>query len=153
MIRPYDDIQRLTGQIIRCAIEVHRVLGPGLLESPYRDCLIAELKAQSLQVESERHVPIVYKGTRLATDLRLDIMVEGNVIVEVKAVEALHPIHVAQVITYLKLTGCPAGLVLNFNSILLKNGLRRVDHPDRFQKKQQESACTSPVANLKKPFS
>ena len=136
MIRPYNDIQRLTGQIIRSAIEVHRVLGPGLLESVYRDCLIAELRDKSLAVEHERPVPIFYKGRRVATDLRLDILVDAKVIVEVKAVEALHPIHVAQVITYLKLTGCPAGLVLNFNAILLKNGLRRVDHPDRYVRKQ-----------------
>ena len=132
MIRPYDDTERIARQVIRCAIEVHRVLGPGLLESVYRECLAAELGASGLNVELERPIPIQYKAQRLKSTLRLDLLVEGCVVVEVKAVETLHAVHSAQVITYLKLSGCPAGLLLNFNSVLLKNGLRRLDHPDRY---------------------
>ena len=139
MLRTHDPLQRLTGQIIRCAIEVHRVLGPGLLESVYRDCLMAELRAKSLRVEHERPVPIFYKGQRVATNLRLDLLINDTVLVETKAVEALHPIHVAQVITYLKLTGRPAGLVLNFNTVLLKHGVRRVDHPNRYLRRPSDS--------------
>jgi GxxExxY protein len=132
MTRPYDEIERIVHQVIRCAIEVHRVLGPGLLESVYRDCLADEVQASGLRIETERLVPIQYKGRRLKSTLRLDLAVEECVIVEVKAVETLHPVHSAQVISYLKLSGCPAGLLLNFNSVLLKNGLRRLDHPDRY---------------------
>ena len=110
-------------------------MGPGLLEGVYRECLLAELRDNGQLVESEVWVPIDYKGRRLAYPLKLDLLVDRQVIVEVKAVEALHPIHEAQIITYLKLTGHPAGLLLNFNEILLKNGLRRFDHPDRYVKK------------------
>ena len=88
-------------------------------------------------VESERAVPICYKAHRLKSPLRLDLLVERSVVVEIKAVKALHPIHEAQVITYLMLTGYQAGLLMNFNEILLKNGLRRVDHPTRYAKKKE----------------
>ena len=89
-----------------------------------------------MKVEAGRAVPITYKGKKIASSLVLDILVEDTVIVELKAVDALHPVHEAQVITYLKLTGCPAGLLLNFNSVLLKNGLRRLDHPEIYVKKR-----------------
>ena len=134
MIRPYDDIEGITGRIIRCAIEVHRVLGPGLLEGVYHECLIDEVQSQGLLVETKKPVPIVYKRKQLGGRLEIDILVERCVVVELKAVECLHPVHSAQVITYLKLTGCPAGLLMNFNEILLRNGLRRLDHPDRYAK-------------------
>ena len=101
----------------------------------YRECTIIELRGERLGVESERHIPLEYKGQRINGELRLDLLVEGVVVVELKAVERLHPIHLAQVITYLKLTGCPAGLLMNFNSIVLRNGLRRVDHPNHYMKK------------------
>ena len=149
MIRPYDDLEGVTGRIIRCAIEVHRVLGAGLLESVYRECLLAELRSDGLFVQRERNIPIDYKGRRLASDLRLDLLVERCVVVELKAVEALHPVHEAQVITYLKLTGFPAGLLMNFNQVLLKDGLRRLDHPDRYAKRQtgeQEKGWAWPVS-------
>jgi len=139
MIRPYTELEGLTARIIRCAIEVHRILGPGLLESVYHECLIAELNANGLAIACARKVPIVYKGLKLQTPLEFDLMVEGKVIVELKAVESLHPVHEAQVITYLKLTGCPAGLLINFNEVLLKNGLRRLDHPDLYREKKRLS--------------
>lgn len=132
-----DGINVLTDQVIGCAIEVHRHLGPGLLESIYRECLAMELASHHVHFESERHVPIDYKGQRVRSTLKLDLLVEGCIVVELKAVEALHPIHLAQVMTYLKLTGYPAGLLLNFNVTSLRSGLRRLDHPDRYVKKQE----------------
>jgi GxxExxY protein len=118
-------LNRLTERIIGCAIEVHRIFGPGLLESVYRACLIIELTREHLRVESERSVTLEYKGQRIKGTLKLDLLVEGCVIVELKAVDRIHPIHLAQVITYLKLTGCPAGLLMNFNAASLRAGLRR----------------------------
>jgi GxxExxY protein len=129
------DVDALTEKIIGCAIEVHRTLGPGLLESVYRECLILELERRGLRVDSEKYVPLEYKGKRITSKLKLDLLVEGTVVVELKAVERSHPAHRAQVITYLKLTGCPAGLLLNFNAATLKAGLKRLDHPDLYQKK------------------
>jgi GxxExxY protein len=137
MIRPYTPLEGLTARIIRCAIEVHRVLGPGLLESVYRECLIAELNANGLAIACTRKVPIVYKRLKIYTALEVDLMIEGQVIVELKAVESLHAVHEAQLITYLKLTGCPAGLLINFNEVLLKNGLRRLDRPDLYREKKR----------------
>ena len=136
-----DDIAiwALTERVIGCGIEVHKTLGPGLLESVYRECLIDELRASQMSFERERYVPIEYKGRRIRGSLKLDLLVEHSIVVELKAVESLHPIHQAQLITYLKLTGCPAGLLMNFNAPSLKTGLRRVDHPDRYRKKQDVS--------------
>lgn len=133
----HDQINRLTDRVIGCAIEVHRHLGPGLLESIYRECLAMELASHHVRFESERHVPIDYKGQRVRGSLKLDLLIEGCVVVELKAVEAIHPIHLAQILTYLKLTGYPAGLLLNFNVTSLRAGLRRLDHPDRYVKKQE----------------
>jgi GxxExxY protein len=128
-------LDALTEKVIGCAIEVHRTLGPGLLESVYRECMIIEMVGQQLSVQSERHVPLEYKGQRIKGQLKLDLLVEGCVVVELKSVDHLHPIHLAQVITYLKLTGYPAGLLMNFNSTALRAGLKRLDHPDRYVKK------------------
>jgi GxxExxY protein len=139
MIRRYTELEGLTGKVIGCAIEVHRVLGPGLLESVYRECLIAELNANHLTIARNRRVPILYKGVRIQTHLEVDLMVEGQIILELKTVESLHAVHQAQLITYLKLTGCPAGLLINFNEVLLKNGLRRVDRPDLYREKKIQS--------------
>ncbi|MGB2715649.1 MAG: GxxExxY protein [Vicinamibacterales bacterium] len=123
-----DQINSLTERVIGCAIEVHRVMGPGLLEAIYHGSLVIELKAADMKVESKRRVRIEYKGQRATDDLRL--------VVEVKAVEKLHPIHIAQVVSYLKLTGYPAGLLINFNTTSLRNGgLKRLDHPDRYRRK------------------
>ena len=129
------DVDALTEKVIGCAIQVHRTLGPGLLESVYRECMIIETKREHLRVESERYVHLEYRGQRIRCELKLDLLVENCVVVELKAVERLHPIHLAQVITYLKLTGCPAGLLLNFNSTTLRGGLKRLDHPDFYVKK------------------
>ena len=119
------DLEEVTQTIIGCAIEAHRVLGPGLLESVYRECMIIEMTRVGLRVESELQVVLEYKGQRVSGRLRLDLLVNGCVVVEVKAVERLHPIHSAQVITYLKVSGHPAGLLMNFNATTLKAGLKR----------------------------
>ena len=143
-MRPFDDeMSALTERVIGCAIEVHRVLGPGLLESIYRECLAMELDAIGLQVESERHVPLEYKGRRVRGSLKLDLLIEGRLVIELKAVESLHPVHLAQVLTYLKLTGFQAGLLMNFNVTSLRSGLRRLDHPDRYVKKTEDSGPNS----------
>ena len=103
MLRPFDAIERVAHGVIGAAIEVHRTLGAGLLESVYRQCLAVELRDRGFVVESEVTVPIVYKERRIASPLKLDLLVERCVVVEVKAVESLHPVHEAQVITYLML--------------------------------------------------
>jgi GxxExxY protein len=127
-------IDALTERTIGCAVSVHRAFGPGLLESIYHNCMLVELKAEGLKVRTDRHIPLEYRGQRVGS-LKFDILVEECLIVEVKAVEQLHAIHSAQVITYLKLTGCPAGLLMNFNATTLRAGLRRLDHPDLYLKK------------------
>ena len=124
------DVDALTEKVIGSAIEVHRALGPGLLEGVYRECLLIELTAAQLCVQSERRIPLEYKGQPIRRELRLDLLIEGCLVVELKAVGVLHHVHLAQVITYLKLTGCPAGLLMNFNTTSLRAGLRRLDHPD-----------------------
>jgi GxxExxY protein len=116
----------LTDSIIGAAIEVHRVLGPGLLESVYERALTAELRSCSLSVLSQVLVPVMYKGESLDSDLRLDLLVQKSVIVEVKSVNALDELHRAQLLTYLRLTGLQAGLIINFNVPVLRKGIRRV---------------------------
>ena len=111
-------------QIIGAAIDVHTALGPGLMESAYQTCLVYELVHRGLQVVRESPVPLVYKGQRIDCGYRIDLLVEGDVIVEVKNVEKLLPIHTAQVLTYLRLTGARRALLLNFNGVTLKEGLR-----------------------------
>jgi GxxExxY protein len=119
------EINRVTSLIIQAAIEVHRRLGAGLLESVYLACLAFELRALGLSVETEKPLPVTYKGVRLDCALRLDAIVNGIVIVEVKSIERVAPVHEAQLLTYLKLTGKPAGLLINFNVPVLKQGLKR----------------------------
>jgi GxxExxY protein len=116
----------LTGKIIGAAIEVHRHLGPGLLESAYVPCLQYELAACRLPFEAQRSVPIVYKGMSIPATYRIDLIVEGIVVVELKAVERLAPVHDAQVLTYLRLTNCPAGLLINFYVAKLSDGVKRL---------------------------
>ena len=116
----------ISSLVIKAAIAVHRALGPGLLESVYQVCLLAELKSMGLRALEQVAVPIVYRGERLANDLRIDLLVEDLVIVEIKAVEELHPIHTAQLLTYLKLTNKKLGLLINFNMTKLIDGLERV---------------------------
>lgn len=119
------ELNRLTERIIGAAIEVHRHLGPGLLESAYGTCLAYELGQLGLAVERQKPLPLVYKDIRLDQGYRLDLLVEGQVIVELKVVDQLTPVHAAQVLSYLKLSGCNVGLLINFNTKLLKEGIRR----------------------------
>ena len=121
----------ITREIIGAGIEVHRALGPGLLESAYIPCLQYELAARKLRFVTERAVPIVYKEITLDTKYRIDLIVEDAVIVEVKAVEQLLQVHQAQVLTYMRLTGCPAGLLINFNVAKLIDGVKRLINPRR----------------------
>ncbi|MCF8234710.1 MAG: GxxExxY protein [Bacteroidales bacterium] len=112
--------------ILEASLKVHRELGPGLLESSYEKCLAYELKKRGLKVELQKALPLVYEKIRLEAGYRIDLLVESKVIIEVKSVEALDKVHLAQVLTYLKLSGCKLGLLINFNVALLKNGFRRV---------------------------
>lgn len=116
----------LTELIIGAAIQVHRELGPGLLESAYETCLCHELSLLNLKVEKQKVIPIRYKGILLDAGYRLDLVVEGQVIVEIKAVSELLPVHEAQLLSYLKQVGGGRGLLINFNTRLLKHGLRRL---------------------------
>jgi len=120
------DENALSKLIIGAAIEVHRQLGPGLLESAYEECLAYELSLRQIPSERQKLVPVVYKGIQLDCGFRLDFLVGGMVVVELKAVDQLAPIHDAQVITYLKLTGCKLGLLLNFNELRLREGIKRL---------------------------
>jgi GxxExxY protein len=131
-------IDLLTERVIGCAIAVHRELGPGLLESIYRDCLMIELTANDLKVVCDYPVRVRYRGQFVRDDLRLDLLVEDCIVVEIKAVDQVHPVHQAQVITYVKLSGHPAGLLLNFNGTTIRAGLRRLNHPDRHAKRAAE---------------
>lgn len=120
------DVRDLTHEVIGAAVEVHKTLGPGLLESAYQRCLVYELRARKLSVEDELQLPVTYKGHNLQSGFRLDLLVESKLIVELKAVEALKPVHKAQVITYLKLSGYQLGLLINFNEARLIDGVKRV---------------------------
>ncbi len=118
--------RELTEAIIGAAIEVHKFLGPGLLESAYQTCLLRELSIRNIPFETERPLPLEYKGVQLGSTYRLDLVVEKKVIVEMKSVERLEAIHEAQLLTYLRLTGIKVGLLINFNVPLLKNGIKRL---------------------------
>lgn len=115
----------LTERIIGAAISVHKELGPGLLESTYEACLAYELAEREMKFERQKNVPIIYRSIRLDCGYRVDLLVEGKVIVEIKAIERLEPIHEAQLLSYLKLSGCKVGLLINFNVKILKSGIRR----------------------------
>jgi len=119
-------LNQITESIIGAAIDVHRGLGPGLLESAYEACLAFELAQRGLKVEQQKPLPVVYKDVRLDCGYRLDLLIEDAVIAEIKAVDRLAPIHKAQLLSYLKLTDCKVGLLLNFNVQVLKQGIRRV---------------------------
>ena len=115
----------ITHEIIGAAIEVHKRLGPGLLESAYEECLSHELRLRNLTVERQRGIPVVYKEVKLECGYRLDLLVEGRIVVELKSVEGLAPIHEAIILTYLRLSGHKIGLLINFNVAILKDGVRR----------------------------
>lgn len=122
----YKDINALTGQVIGAAIEVHKILGPGLLESACEECLCHELKLRGISFERQKALPIEYKGIELECGYRLDIVMNNSLIVELKSCESLEPIHEAQLLTYLKLTGIKIGLLINFNVSVLKDGIKRL---------------------------
>jgi len=115
----------ITHQIIGAAMEVHKRLGPGLLESAYEECLLHELRLRNLKVERQMGIPVVYKEVKLECGYRLDLLVEGRIVVELKSVEGLAPIHEAIILTYLRLSGHKIGLLINFNVTVLKDGVRR----------------------------
>lgn len=115
----------ISEKIIGAAIEVHRTLGPGLLESAYQECLIFELKSLGFQVDKEKTLPIIYKEMKLDQGYRIDLLVENKIVLELKTVEFLTDVHTAQILTYLKLGNYPLGLLINFHTKLLKNGLKR----------------------------
>ena len=123
---PEPNLNALTDAIIGAAIEVHRSLGPGLLESAYEECLARELELRGIPFERQKPLPIKYKGFELDCGYRVDLLVAGEVVVEVKAVDALIPIHHAQLLTYLKLGGWKVGLLINFHATLLKSGIKRL---------------------------
>ena len=121
-------VNGITERIIGAAIEVHELLGPGLLESAYEECLAHEFAVQGVKFKRQQGLPIAYKGVRLDCGYRLDFIVEGRVIVEIKAVERIIPIHEAQLLTYLRLSRLKWGLILNFHASVLKHGIRRMVH-------------------------
>jgi GxxExxY protein len=125
-VRIFDDINELTGEIIGAAIEVHKTLGPGLLESAYEECLCRELELRTVPFERQKELPIEYKGVKLDCGYRLDVVVADKLILELKACEKLEPIHEAQLLTYLKLTGIKLGLLINFHVPSLKDGIKRI---------------------------
>jgi GxxExxY protein len=123
---PGDELDRLARAVVDSAFAVHSQLGPGLLEGVYEVCLAHELTKRGLRVERQVALPVLYDGVKIEAGLRLDLLVEEKLIVEVKAVELFHPVHKAQVLTYLKLTGHSLGLLINFNVPLIKDGIKRI---------------------------
>ncbi|HLM02190.1 MAG TPA: GxxExxY protein [Pyrinomonadaceae bacterium] len=120
------DENPLSNLVINRALKVHTALGAGLLESSYKECLFYELRIAGLRVEREKALPLVYGAVKLECGYRVDLMVENKLIVEIKSVEAINDVYLAQVLTYLKLSGCKLGLLINFNVVRLKDGIRRV---------------------------
>jgi len=127
-----EQLDFVTGQIIGAAIEVHKTLGPGLLESAYEACLAFELRGRGLKIEQQKPLPLIYKEVRLDCGYRLDLIVNDAVIVEIKAADQVLPIHDAQLLSYLRLTGITVGLLINFHITILKNGVKRIvnEFPD-----------------------
>ncbi|HMM80169.1 MAG TPA: GxxExxY protein [Pyrinomonadaceae bacterium] len=125
LLKP-DEIDRLTETVIGAAIEVHREIGPGLLESAYEECLAFELSLRGLRFERQKPLPVRYKGVNLDCGYKLDLLVENELILEIKAVSSLLPIHEAQVLSYLRMMDLRVGLLLNFHATVLKNGLKRI---------------------------
>ncbi len=112
--------------VFDCALKVHKALGPGLLESAYEECLFYELKKQGLNVMKQKPIPLIYEDVKLEIGYRVDLFVENRVILEIKSVDTLNDIHLAQILTYLKLSDCKLGMLINFNVTLIKNGIKRV---------------------------
>jgi len=120
------DINNITEKILKCAFKVHTELGPGLLENAYEECMFYEIKQAGLLVEKQKALPLVYFDVKLDTGYKIDLLVENSIVVEIKAVESFNDVHTAQVLTYLKLSKCKIGLLLNFNVSSLKNGIKRL---------------------------
>ncbi len=118
--------EELSGQIRGAAIEVHRELGPGLLESAYEECLCYELRSRGIAFDRQLELPVKYKGLHLDCGYRIDVLVEKKIILELKSVDSLLAIHDAQLMTYLKLSGCKLGMLMNFNVVLMKDGMKRI---------------------------
>ena len=116
----------ISHQIIGRAIELHQILGPGLLESAYKECLFYELQKAGIYVEKEKPIPLIYNNVKLECGYRIDLLAENKVVIEIKSVETLNEIHLAQTLTYMKLGNFRLGLLINFNVVLLKNGIKRV---------------------------
>ena len=112
--------------VFDCSLKVHKALGPGLLESAYEECLFYELKKTGLRIEKQKPLPLIYEDVKLEAGYRVDIIIEDEFIIEIKAVEALNDVHLAQLLTYLKLADCKLGMLINFNVTLIKNGIKRV---------------------------
>lgn len=119
------EVNQITEKIIGCAIEVHRQLGPGLLESAYEECLSYELESVGLDIERQVAAPVVYKDIKLDCGYRIDILVENKIIIELKSIDAFAPVHEAQILTYMKFANKSIGLLINFNVTLLNNGIKR----------------------------
>lgn len=122
----YMNIEEIFKKVLDCSFQVHTALGPGLLESAYEECLFYELTQIGLNVEKQKALPLVYKEVKLDAGYRIDLIVENNIIIEIKAVDSLSDIHLAQILTYLKLSNCKLGLLVNFNVRHLKDGIKRV---------------------------
>jgi len=120
------EINQLTERVIGACVEIHKALGPGLLESAYEECLCHELRLAGLGFERQRPLPVAYKGVQLDCGYRLDVVVENKLVVELKSVDMLAPIHEAQLLTYLKLSGLTVGLLINFNVPVLRRGIKRI---------------------------
>lgn len=131
-------LDEVTGQIVDAAMKVHTELGPGLLESAYEACLLFELHRRGLQARNQIELPVVYDSVRIDVGYRIDLLVEETVIVELKSVDALAPVHSAQLISYLKLSHCPVGLLINFNVLHLRDGIVRKINTKTFQGGDQE---------------
>jgi GxxExxY protein len=126
VIIPTLRINQVSGVIVNAAMKVHSVLGPGLLESAYQACLAHELRSRGLRAETQVGLPVVYEGQKLDLGYRIDLLVENLVIVEIKSVDAIHPIHEAQLLSYLRLSGKNVGLLINFHVVRLKDGITRM---------------------------
>jgi GxxExxY protein len=116
----------LSKVVFDCALKVHQSLGPGLLESAYEECLFYELKKTGLEVQKQKSLPLFYEEVKLEVGYRIDLIVENKIILEIKSVDTLNDVHFAQLLTYLKLTNCKLGMLINFNVVLIKNGIKRI---------------------------
>ena len=139
------DLNKLSSKIIGAAIEVHKILGPGLLESAYEECLCKELSLRDISFERQKPLPLEYKGDKLDCGYRLDVMVEKSIILELKACEEIEPIHKAQLLTYLRLSNLSLGLLLNFNVPLMCDGIVRIvnDFNEKFENCSEDWKVTS----------